>query len=151
MGSLGLLVLRYQTPLNDFASFGRQIPGRIHRFALTANLEVQLDAVCVAVAHLSDLLAFFNCLVFFDQQRLVMGIRRQKCIVVLQDDQVTVATQARPGVHHTAITCGDDGVTQLAVDVVTFVFDLIKACDQFALGGPYPGDIVFRGYWLVVA
>jgi hypothetical protein len=35
---------------------------------------VQLDAVCIAAAHLGDLLALAHRLVFLDQQRLVVGV-----------------------------------------------------------------------------
>ena len=45
---------------------GGQVPGRVNRFALAADFKVQLDAVRVAVAHLGDLLAFFDSLVFLD-------------------------------------------------------------------------------------
>ena len=57
------------------ALFGWQVPGRIYRFALAPDFKVQLDAVCVAVAHFGNFLTFFYRLVFFDQQRLVVCIR----------------------------------------------------------------------------
>ena len=46
--------------------FGRQIFGRVYRFALTAHFKMQLDAIGIRVAHLGNLLALFNSLVFFD-------------------------------------------------------------------------------------
>eukprot|EP01042_Synura_sphagnicola_P025711 gene25711-biopygen24615 len=45
-----------------------QIACGIDRLALPADFKVQLDAVCVGVAHLGDLLALAHRLVFLDQQ-----------------------------------------------------------------------------------
>ena len=53
---------------------------------------MQLGAIGIAVAHLGDLLAFAHRLVFLDQQRLVVRVGRQEGGVVLDDDQVAVAS-----------------------------------------------------------
>ena len=47
---------------------------RIDRFSLAANLKMQFHTVRIRVAHFSNLLAAANRLVFFDQQRTVVGI-----------------------------------------------------------------------------
>ena len=59
---------------------------------------MQLHAVRITAAHLGNFLTLSDALVFLDQQRLVVRVGRQERIVVLEDDQVAVAAQARTGI-----------------------------------------------------
>ena len=106
---------------------------------------MQLDPIGVAAAHLGDLLAFFDSLVFLDHQGLVVGIGSQKGVVVLEDDQVAVATQPGTGVHHPTVCSCNDGVPGFACNVKALVLGLIKTSHQRALGGPDPGNVIFTG------
>ena len=64
---------------------------------------MQLHAVRVAITHFSDFLPFAHRLVFLDEQGLVVRVGRQKGVVVLENNQVAVATQPGACIHHTAI------------------------------------------------
>jgi hypothetical protein len=75
-------------------SCGRQIPQRVDRLALPANLEVQLDLVGVGVAHLGDLLSLDDLLPLFDQDVAVVRVRRQVSVVVLDDDELAVPAKS---------------------------------------------------------
>jgi hypothetical protein len=87
---------------------------------------MQLDTVRVGIAHLGNFLATPYRLIFLDQQSLVVGVGRQKRVVVLEDDQVAITTQTRACVHHTSVCCGQHRVTGFAGDVIAFVSHLIK-------------------------
>ena len=67
---------------------GRQVPGRIDRFAQPTYFKVKFDTVRITVAHLGNLLALAHRLIFFDQQSLVMGVSRQVSVVVLDRKSV---------------------------------------------------------------
>ena len=125
---------------------GWQVFGWIDRFALAANFKVQLDTVCVAVAHLSDLLTFFNALVFLDHQGLVVRVSCQERVVVFKDDQVTVATQSRTGINHLPVCRRNHGITGLTRDIKALIFDLIETGNQGALRGPDPGNVIVTGW-----
>jgi len=103
---------------------------------------VELDTVCVGVAHLGNLLALAHGLVFLDQQRLVVGIGREEGVVVLQDHQVAIAAQACAGVDHAAIGSSQHGLARLAGNIEALVARLVKARDQRARSGPDEGDVV---------
>ena len=66
---------------------------------------MQLHLIGVAVPHLRDFVSFFHDLPFFDQQLMVMCIRRQICLVVLDDQQPAVTPEPRSAVNHFA-GCG---------------------------------------------
>ena len=109
---------------------------------------MELDAVRVGIAHLSNFLATPYRLIFLDQQSLVVGVGRQKRVVVLEDDQVAITTQTRACVHHTSVCCGQHRVTGFAGDVIAFVSHLIKPGQQCAGSGPDESDIfVARSGW----
>src|SRR5256885_6279916 len=74
---------------------------------------------CALPIYLGDLLALAHGLVFLDQQRLVVRVGREVGVVVLEDDQVAIATQAGAGIDHAAIGSGHHGIAGLACDVVT--------------------------------
>ena len=102
---------------------------------------MKFHPVSVAVAHLGNLLAPFDRLVFFNKQSLVVRVGRQKGIVVFENDQVAIAAQTRTGVHHPAISRRQHGVASLAGNIKPFVFGLIKTGYQRALRGPDPAHV----------
>ena len=105
----------------------RQILGRVNRFAVAAHFKVQHHTLCIRVAHVGNTLTFAHGLVFFDQQRLVVCVSGEVGVVVLQDDQIAVAAQARASVNNTAIGRRINRVTQFASDFQTLAFDIVVA------------------------
>ena len=93
---------------------------------------MQLHPVGIGAAHLGDLLAPAHVLVFLHQQRLVVRVGREKGVVVLEDHQVAIATQAGAGIHHAAIGRGQYRITRLASNIETLVARLVKARQQGA-------------------
>ena len=73
-----------------------------------------------------------------------MGIGREVSVVVLQDDQVAVAAQARPHVHHAAVRSRKHRVPGRAPDIQPLVLYLIKSRQHDAIRRPHPVDIIFR-------
>src|SRR5690554_1250314 len=119
-----------------------QVAQRIERLAVVADLEVQHVAVGAGAAHLRDLLAGANAVALAHHALAVVAIGRQPLLVVLDDDQLAVADQARTRIHHHAVagsvhrlpgrTRDADALARgIAVDI---------AADQLAVGGPAPSD-----------
>src|ERR1700687_2507018 len=75
-------------------SGGGQIARRVDRASVVAQLEMQRDAVVVGVAHFGDLLALRDALAFLREERPIVQIGGQEIGVVLDDQQVAVASQA---------------------------------------------------------
>ena len=73
----------------------RQVLQRIHRPAEPPDLEVQLHLVGVGRAHLGDLLPARHLLAFLHDDVAVVRVRREERVVVLDDDELAVAAQAR--------------------------------------------------------
>ena len=88
--------------------------------AVFAQLEVQLHALAVAVAHGGNALAAAHGLAFAHEQALVMAVGGEVGLVVLHDDEVAVAAQAGTAVHHFAVGSGHDGLAGGAADVDAF-------------------------------
>src|SRR5438105_14758448 len=109
-----------------------QVARRIDRLALPPDLEMQLHAVGVARAHLRDFLSLAHRLVFLHQQGLVVRVRGQIRVVVLEDDQVAVAAQARACVDDTPVGGRQHGITGLAADVEALVALLVEAGEHHA-------------------
>src|SRR5690349_936444 len=79
-----------------------QEPRRVDWLALLANLEMQLHRVGVGIAHLGDDLTLGHVIAFFHDDRAVMGIGRQQAVAVLDDDEVTITSNAATSVHYFA-------------------------------------------------
>src|SRR5690606_5725710 len=81
----------------------RQVEKRIDGFAVVADLEMQLVAVGAGAAHLGDLLARLHPLALGYQALAVVAVGRQPLFVVLDDDQLAIAHQARARIDHDAV------------------------------------------------
>src|SRR5690554_2547372 len=119
----------------------RQVAQRIDRLAVVADLEVQHVALGAGAAHLGDLLAGLHAVALAHQAPAVVAVGREPLLVVLDDDELAVADQARARVHDHAVAGGahrlpggtgdaDALLRRVALDVTA---------DQLAVGGPAPG------------
>ena len=66
--------MRYKAAKAAPASAADKVFEWVNGLAEPANFKMQLDPVGVGAAHLGNLLAFFDTLVFLDQHRLVVGV-----------------------------------------------------------------------------
>ena len=112
---------------------------RVYRLAVFAQLEVQLHALAVAVAHGGNALAAPHGLAFAHEQALVVAVGGEVGLVVLHDDEVAVAAQAGTAVHHFAVGSGHNGLAGGAADVDA-LFTAAEAGEDVAGGGALPGD-----------
>src|SRR5450631_2573770 len=85
--------------------------------AEATNFEMQFYLVGVGIAHLADFLPFAYLLPFLDQNLAVVRVRGKERVVVLDDDQLAVAAQARSGVHDPARSAGQNRLAGLAADI----------------------------------
>src|SRR3982074_2607142 len=85
--------------------------------AAARNFEMQLALVGVGVAHLTDLLSLADLLPFLDQNLAVVRVSGKVGVVVLDDDQLAVAAQARSGVNDSTGSTGQYRLTGLAANV----------------------------------
>lgn len=85
---------RHSSPLvpeqASFRSTFRQVLQRINRFALAANLEVQLHPVGSSRSHLGNALPSFDLLAFLNQQPAVVTVGAYIGIAVLDDHKFAV-------------------------------------------------------------
>ena len=95
----------------------RQVGQRINGLAVVANLEMQHVARSPSPPHLGDLLPGLHQLPFVHQARTIVPIRRQPRIVVLHDDQLTVADEPRTRIHDDAIAGSTDRRTTRTPDI----------------------------------
>ena len=99
----------------------RQIFHRIDRFALIADFEMQLDLVAIGIAHFGNLLAPFHQLFFLDQNLVIMGIRRQDSIAMLDNDQIAITVHVA-SVQDSAIRSGNHFLSFCSGNIDTPVF-----------------------------
>src|SRR5882672_7043272 len=99
----------------------RQEFERVDRFAQTPDLEMKLRLGGVGTADFSDLLAPRHVLSFLYQQVAVVGIGGQIGLVVLDDDEFAVTTQAHTAVDDASRRRGKDRIADLAEDVHALV------------------------------
>ena len=85
----------------------RQIFHRIDWLALITYFEMQLDLVAIGVTHFGNLLTPFYLLFFLDQNLVIMGIRRQDTIAMLDDDQIAITVHVA-SVQDSAIGSGNN-------------------------------------------
>ena len=117
--------------------------GGVHRFAQLSDFKVQIHLIRVGAAHFSDLLTFFDRLIFLDEQGLVVSVGAQVGVVVLEDDQVAVATKAIAGIDHLTVCGRLHSVSRLAPDVQAFEgFVFIKIINDRAVGWPSKAQFI---------
>ena len=68
-----------------------QIFLRVNRLAEAPDLEVQLDLIGIRISHFGNLLSLCDGLPFFDQNGLIMRVRRQIRSIVLDDHQLPIS------------------------------------------------------------
>src|SRR5690606_33748533 len=110
--------------------------------AVVADLEMQLVAVGAGAAHLGDLLARLHPLALGYQALAVVAVGRQPLFVVLDDDQLAIAHQARARIDHDAVGGRVHRLAGGAADVDTLAggvaFDI--GGDHRPLRRPLPAD-----------
>src|SRR3990167_6101298 len=106
---------------------------------------MQFHPIRIGAAHFSYFLTLAHCMIFLDQQCLVVRVGRQEGIVVFEDDQVAIPTQPRTGVDHPSIGCRQNRISRFATNVIALVARLVKTREQRTRRGPDEPDIVLAG------
>src|SRR5690606_16121763 len=100
-------VATYVAPTSSRAAplrlLARQVPQRVDRLAVVADLEVEHVARRAGAAEFGDLLPGLDHRPLVDQPVAVVAVGRQPLLVVLDDDQFAVADQSGPRIHHRAV------------------------------------------------
>src|SRR5690606_20292462 len=135
-------ITNHQSRITPSLSTRGQIPERIDRLAVVANLEVQHVACGAGAAHFRDLLAGGDPRAFVHQTRAVVPISGQPLFVVLDDDQFAIAHQARSRVHHHAVGGGAYRLPGIAGDADTLLRWITGdiASHHLPVGRPAPGE-----------
>ena len=71
-----------------------------------------------------------------------MGISREVSVVVLEDDQIAIASQTGTYIDHTTIGRGQHRVAGTAANINALVLDFIKSPYQRPIGRPQPVDLI---------
>lgn len=97
---------------------------------------MQHHTIVVTVAHFRDLLPLRDALTFLHKQGLIVRIGRQVIAAVLDDQQITVATQTIAGIDHGAGRGGDDWRAGRIHDVDALGIAAIEAADDLSASRP---------------
>ena len=97
---------------------------------------MQLWRVGIGVAEFRDLLAAHHLLAFLHHDLAVMRVHAVEAVVVLDDDELAVAADARSGVHHAPLRCCDHRIADPAADVDALAVRLGKCSEDLSLRRP---------------
>lgn len=125
----------------------RQVVQRIPGISINPDFEVQQDLIAVISAHFRNFCTGFYFLTFRYQALAVVGVRTEKLVTVLDDDEFTISNQSTPAVNHLTGCSSNNGLSFFSADVYALsgtVIGLVVA-DDFAAGGPHPGGRITAG------
>ena len=114
----------------------------IDRAAVFPNFEMQHYPVAAVTSHFRNFLAGIHPVIFLDQAFTVMGIGTQESVIVLNNDQFTIADQAVAAIDHRTCCRGLDGLALSTTNIETGTGRItgFESLYDLASGWPLPGD-----------
>ena len=118
----------------------RQQADWIDRLTLSADFKMQLGAVGIGTAQLSNFLSGAHALPFLDQHIIVVCIDREKLAGVLYYHHLAVTAQTATDIRNLASGRREHRLTGLASNIDALVSALAEPHQYLARSRPEPGD-----------